>query len=230
MISNIIIIILLSLLIITYVRLWKFNTNFGEIIPIKQPISELYDTMKTGDIIFMTSTALSAFLSMSTQGYFSHCGMIVDIDGILHLSESQSQDCITPIDKPYNESQFVIKLNKGTTLTPLLTKLKYYSGNYYYSKLSKELSKNDIHKLTNLINHINGYQYPTHFQSILKHFGVDSSTRHCYQHLLLLLKCIGMNEEVKNSNKSLSKFFDTIFEKKYSFGYYHNPIQINYDI
>jgi len=221
-------------------------------------ISEIYDTLKSGDIILYKCNTLS-FAGMLGSVYYTHIGMVIKTNdeqftgkdiykSDLYISETNPAYEYLPKEydsknwyglRPHSPKKQIDgwKTNYGTDFLPLLVRIKYFAGDCFIMRLNKEL---DVKKKKILFSAIDkNCPYPTPLQGLQilaeKQLFKKQKTyaRHCYQHIANLLDQMGLTNNMLESNGFLSicnkvGYIDT---QKLNDGYkYETPIKIIYDI
>ena len=141
------------------------NYEYARILKSVQ-ISDIYDDLKSGDIILYKCNSLS-ISGLLGNNYYSHIGMVVkydiadnvnnDITNInddykqvtdIYISETNPAFEYLPRDykinnwyglRPHIQKQVGWKTNYGADLLPLLVRLKYYPGDCFIMRLNKPL-------------------------------------------------------------------------------------------
>jgi hypothetical protein len=184
-------------------------------------ISNIYDELKTGDLILFKSNAIFYVNIFLTNTYYTHVGMIVKKNNILYISETNS-----------NNTEYMpnYKTNCHSELLPLLIRIKHYPGNCFLMKLNKPLTNEKEILLLKYLDE--KYPYPTSFQIFINYFIKNNKLRHCFQHVGHLLDKIGLTTNIMSNNIiNICDAVENIFTKKINNGYqYDSPIKILYDI
>jgi hypothetical protein len=127
----------------------------------------------------------------------------------------------------------------GADLTPLLTRLKYYTGDYYVLRLSRPLDPQRAEALKAAAEHLGRvqYPYPTTFQVLLGLAGKKTATRHCFQHAAHLLDTAGLVPADRSEPLAAAGFLEVCHEicqlpgRPLAGGYcYAPPVQVIYDV
>jgi hypothetical protein len=170
-----IIVLAVTLMIVGYARGMQYWNRFQNVKFPRRLMSDVYPTLKTGDIALFIASAHGFTNSMLSQEVFSHAGMVVEIDGRLYLSESTQGTMVAP----------GVKSKNGSDLVPLLTRLKNYSGQMFFMQLSEPLDENTARRLASAarVRH----PYPKLLHLIKGALFGDQSARHCFQHIGFLL-------------------------------------------
>ena len=209
-------------------------TNFRT--PSRIKISEIYDDLKSGDIILFTSTILNLSNILLSQLFYTHIGILIRINDIMYISETNPaieympKNGKTSIGISYNE----IRTNSGADILPLLPRLKFFTGDYYILQLSRPLDKKReeilIKTATELFN--NNYPYPTPFQGVIAVMGKKIKARHCMSHVAHILDELNLTLNYEQSGflnvcKKVSEIADVKLNDNY---FYNTGIQVLYDI
>jgi len=219
-------------------------------------ISEIYDDLKSGDIILFKGYG-NPYFNILCDCFFQHAGMVIRYtpeeakqygkNSDLYIIESSPNNVYLPIDyaddKKYGKQSCNIEPDMSKRIgwkfkdelwtCPLLMRLKYCYGNYYIMRLNKELTPemNNIllytTNLKQLLAHI------TTLRAIKNAFNKEKKLFHCFQYILYILDQIKITDNyTKNSNKLTScNKLTYIYNDKLNFGYkYDKPMQILYDL
>ena len=209
-------------------------------------ISNIYDNLKTGDIILFKCNTLPIIGAFLTYGYFSHIGMVVKkkiYKNDLYISETNPAYEYLPSD--YNKEKKITPLlsknngwrtQYGSDLLPLLVRIKYYPGECFIMRLNKPLDEKKENILFNILSE--SCPYPTLFKAIKifikeKMGYKDTSARHCFQHVGDILDKIGLTNNISSNNSiiSICNEISSIPEKDLNDGFKYEPIKrIIYDI
>ena len=217
-------------------------------------ISEIYDDLKSGDIILFKGYG-DPYFNILCDCFFQHAGMVIRYTpeeakqygkkSDLYIIESSPNNVYLPIDysdyKKYGKKCCNIepdmskhigwKFKNGLVACPLLMRLKYCYGNYYIMRLNKELTP----EMNNIL------LYTTNIKS--KHIGTISTIQkifhkkkivfHCFQFILFILYQMRITDNyIKKSNVFTScNKLSYIYNDNLNFGYkYDKPMQILYDL
>ncbi len=167
-------------------RYWR-NSAFRRFKRIK--ISDAYPHIKTGDIILFIASAHDYTNSIFTVLMFSHIGIVVEKKGLngrlsLYISESTQGTEVMP---DTNDPEIEYMSSAGSTMTPLLTRLKHYVGQMFLMSLSAPLDPGRKEKLVETAENSVGYPYPNALQGIAGALKIRTSSRHCYEHVAFIL-------------------------------------------
>lgn len=204
----------------------------------RHKISDIYDDLQTGDIILFVSAVSNGVNSMVTQSFYSHAGMVVRDSSTdfssdrVYLSETIRGSGIMPgADATVKRSRF------GVDLTPLLLRLKYYIGTCYWLRLAGgadssrlDARREEAIRAEAFALHRGGYPYPTFAQALIGLLGWKSESRHCFQHVVHLLKTGNLldgDDGIISSCATVGELAGQRLEGGY---YYAPPVQILYDI
>lgn len=100
-------------------------------------------SFKTGDLILFRTT--QNFNSLKMINYFTHCGIVIEIEGRPHIFESTGIDYNSHILPHHNPD--------GIFITPLKERIQKYKGYCYWKQLEKPLTKEQIDTLTAFANY-----------------------------------------------------------------------------
>jgi len=246
-IELIIIIILLLIIIFAIKRLFTFCKKYEYARILKNIfISEIYDSLKTGDIIFFRANSLSMPCAFFTHSYFTHIGIVIKDEFKnfnsyvnIYINETNPEGTeYLPLN--YNKNWYqldpnVKKKKKGWTLlngnklNPLLVRIKYFPGDCYLMKLNKEL---DNKRKSLLLKYSSKkIAYPITPMGAVNAF-LKKDNLHCFQYIAYLLDKINITNIAKLYGiSSICGEFGKLFNKKLNDGYiYEIPKRIIYDI
>jgi len=202
-------------------------------------ISDIYDNLKSGDIILYKCNTISLPSVFLTHVYFSHIGIVLKSGNDLFISETNPSFEYIPSN--YNNVNSFLnakggwKTKYGSDILPLLVRIKYYPGDSFLVRLNKPL---DAEKQKILIKYAHEQcPYPTIIQGlsifIEENFGKPKTrARHCFQHVGYLLDKMGITNNISDHGiYSICKKMANIYNKKLNDGYqYETPIKILYDV
>ena len=77
-------------------RMLKYNAKFDMVWTPRAKISDIYDYLKTGDIILFVSSIHTASNSVLTQTFHSHAGVLIRDGDEIHISESHLGGILMP--------------------------------------------------------------------------------------------------------------------------------------
>jgi hypothetical protein len=217
-------------------------------------ISDIYDTLKSGDIILYKGNAL-ALVGVLANTYYTHVGMVIKKDndnGLktdLYISETNPAFEYLPKHyndknnwyglRPYSQKDPYCgwKTKYGTDLLPLLIRIKYFPGDCFIMRLNKELDQKRKKELFLAMAEFCPYPTPSQIikMAIEKKILNTQKTyaRHCFQHVANLLDKIKLTNNILESSGIVSICGEVgyIDGKKLNDGYrYETPIKIIYDI
>jgi hypothetical protein len=221
-------------------------------------ISDIYDNLKSGDIILYKGNTL-AITGVLSNTYYTHIGMVIkqdngqdngqDIKTDLYISETNPSYEYLPKDyknknnwyglRPYYQTEPYNgwKTKYGSDLLPLLIRIKYFPGDCFIMRLNKELDQKRQKILYSAIQEFCPYPTPSQIikmaieKKILK--SQKTYARHCFQHVAYLLDKMKLTNNILDSSGivSICGEIGYIDGKKLNDGYtYDTPIKILYDI
>lgn len=156
-------------------------------------LSEAYGALKTGDVILFVATTHGFTNSLLTMDVFSHVGLVVeDTDNPGHFFVSESTLGCEIMPDPKDPGRELMS-EAGASLTPLLTRLKYYSGQYCLMSLNQPLPQDRKRKLEKLAKNVRGHPYPGFWEILRGLYGFKINSRHCYLHVGWLLDQVGLS-------------------------------------
>ena len=251
LIIAILIIIIYSIVIKRLYTFWHTNTNFRVN---KILITDLYDTLKTGDIILFTNCGFNPSNAILSHTFFTHIGILIRENDILYISETNG---VVPFkfhrkfhrkfhkkfhkktqnnnDKPLILSNNKLYTKNGVDYIPLLTRLKFYTGECFIMQLNKTLNLEKEEKIKKEVKILykNNYPYPTPLKGVIAIMGIKVNARHCFQHIAYLLMLINLLPP-KYYNLGFIKICKKIANisgvKLHDNYYYKDVVQILYNI
>lgn len=191
------IILLISYLIIIF-NLYKtdYNDNNNYRVYKKILYSNLKPYLKSGDLLFFSSTNASIKTRSWINSRFAHVGMIIKINNKLYVIELVGNDEIRPL-QPSPIS--------GIIVNPLFTRIVNYSGSVYYSSLNLNLSKEKEQQLKEYIKYSDKYKYNETkkiLYSLLTHSKkLDTYNRFCTEFIAEILDNLDISSKPLNSSK-----------------------------
>jgi hypothetical protein len=238
--AALILLILVLTILLVFIGLHRMSEYYAMFVTVRTPrikMTDLYDHLKTGDLLLFVATTNAGTNSMLTQTFYSHGAVVLREGELVYASETQAGAEIMP--DPADPTRKDIKLEPHVSLTPLLTRLKYYTGACYVVRLSRaldpereEILKREAERLC-----VEKYPYPSLFQSFLGIFGWRTATRHCFQHVAHLLDKARLTPLGQKEPLAAASFLDVCEEvitlpgRPLPDGYaYEPPVQILYDV
>lgn len=223
--------ILLLVMIISTLSFLNKIVNIKEIytqLPFNRLLlSNIYDSLKTGDLIFYRSSIASAVVdTLIPTPVYKHVSMIVKINGILYTTESSQGGIYAKKDDE------LLYLKNGVEIVPLLTKIKYYCGMVFITQLSKPLSEEKENMLIDRIKELKDIEYPSVMSLYLDFiFNIKiSKTFYCFQYVYNLFEYIELIPKKKLNSIELSYFITNINIQILNDDYYYDPLyQLVYD-
>jgi hypothetical protein len=219
------VVVLAILIIITIFRLHHYNEKHHEVMTDRVKMSDAYDEMKTGDLIFFVSAVHHPSNSIFTQAYFSHAGVVVRDGDLLYLSESH------PGSAPHRSHRY------GADFTPLLTRVRRYVGLCYWLKLSRPLDpgRDAAVRLAAFRTADAPHPYPTMARAALSLLGWPNRARHCFQHVAHVLdaaRLVRGDEQWSDYGiVRVCREICGIHRSPLADGYqYSSPVQLLYDV
>lgn len=197
----------------------------------REKLSNVYFTLKTGDIILFTSASNLPGSATITKTFFTHIGVILRDGEHVYMSEAQSGLELMPDP---NNPDVDIRMSPGVALTPFLTRTKHYNGGVYAMQLARPLDSESAERITTAAEslYIERYPYPSISQIMLGVTGVGwSGARHCFQHTAYLLSLAGLFKPDFDAFNVCSEICE-LSEKPLprEDNYYLQPVEILYDI
>jgi hypothetical protein len=173
-------------------RLTEYNALHRTVRAPRYRLSELYPALKTGDLVLFVAATHSPANSVLTQTFFSHAGVLLRAGELVYIAEAQPGLELmpaTPAGAPNGRRGAECRMRRGADLTPMLTRLKFYTGLYYVLRLSRPLDAAREEALRREAERLcrERYPYPSVGQILRGLLGGESETRHCFQHVAHLL-------------------------------------------
>lgn len=189
----------------------------------KIKLSDIRNTLKSGDIILYTALGHNIFNSMSTGSTYSHVGIVIELNGSLYTLEI------------YNHGDLYYK-NKhlfGVQLVPLEERLQTYTGTICIMQLNKSLTNEHYNSLINFSKKY--YNYDTNIINIwlrlLFHHSIFEN-KICMEHLAMAMSEAGITNQIYECfSLNIPNELDKLPYKKLESGYmYSEPQQILCDL
>ena len=225
-----ILIILLILIFSTILFLNRFERtkDIYKSMPFtKVLLSDIYNSLKTGDLIFYRSSVSSiATDTIIPTPLYKHISMVIKKDDTLYSTESTMEDFYCKVN---NESIF---LKNGVSIVPLLPKLQYYCGMMFITQLAVPINEDKVYKLYEYINKLKNMSYPS-LISLYLDFVLDikiSKSLYCYEYIYILLEYINIVNRQYLNSMDLSKFITTIHLQKLNNNSYSEVKQLVFDM
>lgn len=197
-----------------FIRMADYYSRYVTVRTPRAGIVDLYPSLATGDLIFFVASTSSGINSMLTQTFFSHVAVVLREGDLVYLSETSTGSELMPQPQPQPHPQLQpqpqreVKLPAGATITPLLTKLKFYTGAAYLSRLDPPLDPGAAERLKLEAERLALAQhpYPPPSHAMLGLFGLRTEARHCFQHAAHLLDGAGLTPLGRTSPISQESF------------------------
>jgi hypothetical protein len=198
-------------------------------------ISEVYDSLKTGDILLFASSVPVLSNIGITQTLYSHAALLCRSGDIITTSEAQmGAELVPAASATATGAAAATHMRPGAASAPLLTRIKYYSGRVYVMRLSRELDSARERRLTAAADalHRAEYPYPTAAQACAAAvFGTPAPARHCFQHVAYLLGVAGLGFGSGAGIIQVCRDVCGIANRPLADGFfYESPIELLYDI
>jgi hypothetical protein len=222
---------------IILVRIMEYNQMYITVRTPRAKISEIYPHLKTGDMLMFVSASHLPANSGLSQTFFSHAAMLMREGDLIYTSEAQMGTELMPNpDRPDTDYH----MKKGAASAPMLTRVKFYTGNTYVMRLSRALDplRERLLKATADQLHSVGYAYPTAQQAFAAVvLGRKAAARHCFQHVAHILDEVGLTPLNRDTPLADSGFLQVcrdvcgLANCALPDGYcYEPPIELVYDI
>lgn len=149
-------------------------------------LSTAHALARPGDVLLFTAHAHGFSNSILTRCVFSHAGVVVDVGGVPHVSEST----------PGFELREGVRMPPGPQLVPLVDRVCGYQGSCFLMPLAG--LADDAYGAVNealLRAHARQPDYPSAARMALGVlFNAAANTAHCFQHVAALLDAAGCAE------------------------------------
>jgi hypothetical protein len=147
---------------------------------------------KISDLFLFVAATCAGTNSMLTQTFFSHGAVALREGELVYLSETRAGGELMP--DPGDPTRRDLKTGRHAAITPLLTKLKYYTGSCYVAPLSRRLDPAREEALKREAERLRAvkYPYPSLSQTVAGLLGWRTRSRHCFQHAAHLLDTVGL--------------------------------------
>ena len=222
---------------IILVRIMEYNQMYITVRTPRAKISEIYPHLKTGDMLMFVSASHLPANSGLSQTFFSHAAMLMREGDLIYTSEAQMGTELMPNpDRPDTDYH----MKKGAASAPMLTRVKFYTGNTYVMRLSRALdsARERLLKATADRLHSVGHAYPTARQALAAVvLGRRAPARHCFQHVAHILDEVGLTPLNRSTPLADSGFLQVcrdvcgLANCALPDGYcYEPPIELVYDI
>ena len=218
------------------IRIMDYTELYPCVYSRKERVSDAYDTLKTGDIVMHISSTHLPSTSGGAQIYYSHTSIVMKEGDSVYLSETSLGSEIMPSDVDGVSHM----LSPGATISPLLTRLKYYTGQCFLMRLNRNLDPIREESLKAEAEYLcrNSYPYPR-MRHVLTAIltGKQTGKRQCFQHVAHLLDTINLTPTDLSNPLSHQGFIRTcrimcdLHTKTLPDGYkYSPPVELLYDI
>lgn len=185
--------VLLALLVtvaVAFLGIHRMTEYYAMHVTVRAPrtkITDLYPALKTGDLFLFVAATNSGTNSMLTQAFYSHGAVVLREGDLVYLSETQAGTELMP--DPADPARRDLRTGRHAAITPLLTKLKYYTGTSYVLPLSRPLdpAREEVLKREAERLRAEAHPYPSFLQSLAGVLGWRTRSRHCFQHAAHLL-------------------------------------------
>ncbi len=232
-----IVIVMVAVPYILLVRIMEYNQMYATVRTPRAKISEIYPHIKSGDLLMFVSASHLPVNSGISQTFFSHAAMLLREGDLVYTSEAQMGTEIMP--NP-NMAGTDYHMNKGAASAPMLTRIKFYTGNTYIMRISRALDPVRERNLKAAADHLHsiGYAYPTTRQLLARIvLGRKPNARHCFQHVAHLLDEVGLTPLIQDTPLAESGVYQVcqdvcgLANCPLPDGYYYEPpIEIIYDV
>lgn len=231
------IIIMVALPYIALARTVEYIYSHHAVRHPRVPISEAYQTLKTGDIL-MHLSHLPSNSNLTHQAFFSHVSMLMREGDLIYTSEAQTGTELMPnADRPGTDYYMA----RGAASAPLLTRLKFASDTVYVMRLSHPLDPTREERLKATADQLHRvqYPYPTACQALTASLLArgDIPARHCFQHVAYLVDTAGLTPLDQEPPLAKRGFFQVCRDisdlpgRALPDGYYYTPpVELIYDI
>jgi hypothetical protein len=194
-------VLVVALALVGLCRVTEYYVRYATLRVPRARLSERYPALKTGDLLFFVAGTHALTNSMLTQTFYSHVGVVLREGALAYISETTAGCELAPYRAGPGAPPAEWHMQPGADLTPLLTRLKYYTGLCHVSHLDRPLGPRQEEALKREAERLRreAYPYPSTAQAVLGLFGVATRTRHCFQHVAQLLDVAGLTPAGRGS-------------------------------
>lgn len=203
---TILLVIVLTVFIATVLRMLAYYTKYHKVRHEKVRLTDRLADLKCGDIVLFVSHTHGFTNSLITRDLYSHGGVVIREGNELFLSEA------TIDDYPDPDTGETIHFPEAAHITPLLDRLKHYSGMYFLLRLRDPLTPEQEATLRTRARETAPYPSVSNLIMAALRIPTRSPSRHCMQHVAWLLDEIGLTPtQLSDAGKSLlgTGFFRT---------------------
>jgi hypothetical protein len=238
--ASLVVLVIVLVVAFTFIGLYRVSEYYARFVSMRTPranVSEAYDDLKTGDVLLFVGGTHTLHNSMLTQTYFSHAGMVLREGELVYIAEASTAVEVMP--DPRDPAMETIRTNGGATITPFLTRLKFYNGASYVMRLARPLAPGPEEALKAEAERLyrEAYPYPSTAQLFLGIAGRATASRHCFQHVAHLIDTAGLTPLGRGeplADAGFTLVCDEVCElpgRPLPGGYYYEPpVQLLYDI
>lgn len=182
-----VIIIMVAIPHLILIRIMEYHMVYRNMRTARAKVSDIYQHLKTGDLLMFMASSHLPVNSGLTQTFFSHTAMIMREGDLVYTTEADPGSEVMPNpDRPGTDYH----MKKGASSAPFLTRIKFYTGTVYVMRLSYPLDPVREQRLKATADQLHsvGYPYPTMQQAFgAALLGRKVPARHCFQHVAHLL-------------------------------------------
>lgn len=187
---TVLLIIILTVFVAFVLRLTVYYKKYHLVRHEKTLLSARLGELKSGDVVLFIGHTHGLTNSLFTGDLYSHSGMVVRArDGGLALTESTIDSLPAPrtgVEEP---------MAYGAQTTPLVYRLKHYTGSAFLMPLAEPLSEAQEDVLRERARGSAPYPGVGHMLKALAGIGSHDRARHCMQHVAWLLDGMGLAPE-----------------------------------
>ena len=203
-------------------KIYKYEFEYVWIDKLKT--SEVYDTLKIGDIFLFVGSTHGFYESLILRSWFNHSAIVVKKNGDhIEMAEMTYGGKLCPGgEKRYNFNY-----------VPVLTRIKHYNGRVFLMRLNKPLDDERISLVKNFTEKNMDIKFPS-MPIMAKEFicGRSDIYKHCFGYIYKLLEYINMLPKGSEYGVfSCARKITKLHENKLPDGYRYEEIkELVYDI
>jgi hypothetical protein len=215
----------------------EFHLLHKGIRPPRLKITEAYPGLKTGDVVLFVAHVATPTNTAFSQTFYSHSGVVLAPlgpagweAGRVYLSEAQPGHGFMPdLARPGVD----VRLQDGSVITPLLTRLKFYMGSAFLMRLARPLARRAAEAV--LVEaralYAAAHPYPSAVQAVYSTLGGSADARHCMQHTAHLLDVAGLTSAMAETGflKTCREVCSLPGRALRDGNFYLPPVQLVYD-
>lgn len=187
--AALLLLVLAVIALVGYARQVRHAVEFGEVWTPRRLLSEAYEDLNTGDVLLFVASSGLPTNSLFLGTYYTHAAVVLRRKGVAYVSEAHRGVPLMPGQGPASRAP------PGANVTPLLPRLRYYTGLVYHLRLEPGLPPAEAEALEARALAARGNEYPTAAGVLRGLLGLPTRARHCFQHVAWLLEGAGLEPE-----------------------------------